>query len=155
MGFLELSHVQKRFGGFSAVEDFELSAQRGEFVSFLRDYVAARRIEPRDDLISHLIAAESAGQKLSEHELIAGTIQLLNAGHEATVHSIGNAVNPLRIQVAPTGKLSVNAVGQLFIHQIADTILNIDYTDTTPDTTPFGAGDRWWRGSPGWSPSAR
>jgi putative spermidine/putrescine transport system ATP-binding protein len=35
MGFLELAHVQKRFGAFSAVEDFELSAQRGEFVSFL------------------------------------------------------------------------------------------------------------------------
>jgi putative spermidine/putrescine transport system ATP-binding protein len=35
MGFLELSHLQKRFGAFAAVEDFELSAQRGEFVSFL------------------------------------------------------------------------------------------------------------------------
>ncbi len=35
MGFLELSHVQKRFGGFTAVADFELSARRGEFVSFL------------------------------------------------------------------------------------------------------------------------
>jgi putative spermidine/putrescine transport system ATP-binding protein len=35
MGFLELSHVQKRFGAFAAVADFDLSAQRGEFVSFL------------------------------------------------------------------------------------------------------------------------
>ncbi|MFL5774653.1 MAG: ABC transporter ATP-binding protein, partial [Chloroflexota bacterium] len=34
-GFLELSHVQKTFGAFAAVHDFELSAQRGEFVSFL------------------------------------------------------------------------------------------------------------------------
>ena len=34
-GFLELSHVQKRFGTFTAVEDFDLSAHRGEFVSFL------------------------------------------------------------------------------------------------------------------------
>ena len=50
---------------------------------------------PRDDLISHLIAAEAAGEKLSEDELIAGTIQLLNAGHEATVHSIGNAVKAI------------------------------------------------------------
>jgi cytochrome P450 len=74
-----------------AVEDSAVAAT-GEFVAFLRDYVAARRRDPRDDLISHLIAAESAGQKLSEDELIAGTIQLLNAGHEATVHSIGNAV---------------------------------------------------------------
>ncbi|HET7168142.1 MAG TPA: ABC transporter ATP-binding protein [Candidatus Limnocylindrales bacterium] len=34
-GFLDLSHVQKRFGGFTAVHDFDLSAHRGEFVSFL------------------------------------------------------------------------------------------------------------------------
>ena len=33
--FLELSHVQKRFGTFTAVEDFDLSAHKGEFVSFL------------------------------------------------------------------------------------------------------------------------
>ena len=35
MRFLELSNVQKSFGGFSAVEDFQLSVERGEFVSFL------------------------------------------------------------------------------------------------------------------------
>ncbi|MEO6207206.1 MAG: ABC transporter ATP-binding protein [Candidatus Limnocylindrales bacterium] len=35
MGFLELAHVKKSFGAFAAVQDFVLSAQRGEFVSFL------------------------------------------------------------------------------------------------------------------------
>jgi len=35
MGFLELTHVRKTFGAFNAVEDFMLSAERGEFVSFL------------------------------------------------------------------------------------------------------------------------
>ena len=35
MGFLELTHVRKEFGAFAAVEDFMLSAERGEFVSFL------------------------------------------------------------------------------------------------------------------------
>ena len=35
MGFLELTHVKKQFGAFAAVEDFVLSAERGEFVSFL------------------------------------------------------------------------------------------------------------------------
>ncbi len=34
-GFLQLSHVRKQFGAFVAVEDFELTAERGEFVSFL------------------------------------------------------------------------------------------------------------------------
>ena len=76
------------------VEDAAVAATM-EFVAFLKFYVAERRKTPRDDLISHLIAAEAEGKKLSEDELIAGTIQLLNAGHEATVHSIGNAVKAI------------------------------------------------------------
>ncbi|MBF9036248.1 cytochrome P450 [Rhodobacterales bacterium HKCCE2091] len=61
-----------------------------EFSDFLRGYVDRRRSDPRDDLISCLIAAEEAGEKLSTDELITTCILLLNAGHEATVHTIGN-----------------------------------------------------------------
>ena len=35
MSYLELTDVQKRFGETSAVEDFNLAAEKGEFVSFL------------------------------------------------------------------------------------------------------------------------
>ena len=35
MSFLTLTGVQKHFGSFTAVEDFNLEAQKGEFVSFL------------------------------------------------------------------------------------------------------------------------
>ena len=35
MSYLTLTDVQKRFGEFSAVQDFNLSAEKGEFVSFL------------------------------------------------------------------------------------------------------------------------
>lgn len=35
MGFLELSHVHKEFSGVAAVEDFNLVAEQGEFISFL------------------------------------------------------------------------------------------------------------------------
>jgi putative spermidine/putrescine transport system ATP-binding protein len=35
MSFLELTGVQKSFGDFKAVEDFNLAAEKGEFVSFL------------------------------------------------------------------------------------------------------------------------
>jgi putative spermidine/putrescine transport system ATP-binding protein len=35
MAFLELSGIQKRFGDVAAVVDFDLAAERGEFVSFL------------------------------------------------------------------------------------------------------------------------
>jgi unspecific monooxygenase len=65
------------------------------FVAFLRGYVEERRARPADDLITQLIAAEMEGEKLSTDELIATCILLLNAGHEATVHTIGNGVKTL------------------------------------------------------------
>jgi cytochrome P450 len=48
-------------------------------------------------LLSLLIAAEEQGDKLSEDELIGSAIQLLNAGHEATVNVIGNGVYQLML----------------------------------------------------------
>lgn len=69
-----------------------------EFSSFLDAYIEARRHAPRDDLLSHLIAAESEGNRLSTEEMITTAILLLNAGHEATVHTIGNGI---RLLLAP------------------------------------------------------
>ncbi|SER02406.1 cytochrome P450 [Thalassovita taeanensis] len=66
-----------------------------EFSAFLTGHINARRTAPADDLITHLIAAEQDGARLSTDELITTCILLLNAGHEATVHSLGNAVKTL------------------------------------------------------------
>ncbi len=65
------------------------------FVAFMRAHIEARRSTPADDLISELIAAEEAGEKLSTEELVTTCILLLNAGHEATVHAMANAVKLL------------------------------------------------------------
>ncbi len=94
---LEWSHrmvAMYQFGVTRAVEDAAAAAAR-EFAAFLRETVAARRDDPRDDLISRLIAAEADGGRLSQDEMIATCILLLNAGHEATVHAIGNAVKAI------------------------------------------------------------
>ncbi|MEP2781368.1 MAG: cytochrome P450 [Pseudoruegeria sp.] len=66
-----------------------------DFVDFMRGHVEARRSTPKDDLISELIAAEEDGERLSTDELITTCILLLNAGHEATVHSMGNGIKTL------------------------------------------------------------
>jgi cytochrome P450 len=76
------------------VEDHAVAATEA-FVAFLRSYVEERRARPADDLITQLIAAEMAGERLSTDELISTCILLLNAGHEATVHTIGNGVKAL------------------------------------------------------------
>lgn len=66
-----------------------------DFAGFLNGYIDERRKRPADDLITHLIAAEESGEKLSTDELITTCILLLNAGHEATVHTLGNGIAAL------------------------------------------------------------
>ncbi|MBP1850639.1 cytochrome P450 [Rhizobium halophytocola] len=63
-----------------------------EFADYVRRLIAARRAEPREDLLSHMIHTEHKGRHLTDDELVSTTIVLLNAGHEATVHQIGNSV---------------------------------------------------------------
>jgi unspecific monooxygenase len=65
------------------------------FSAFVRDLIAERRAAPGDDLLSTLIAAMEDGERLNEEELVSTVILLLNAGHEATVHAIGNGVKTL------------------------------------------------------------
>ncbi len=66
-----------------------------EFTAFLTEYISQRRTDPRDDLITRLIAAEEEGTKLSTDELIGTCILVLNAGHEATVHALSNGAKTL------------------------------------------------------------
>lgn len=65
------------------------------FTDWLSDIIDARRGTPGDDLLTALIAAEDDGTRLSRDELITTVILLLNAGHEATVHTLGNGVKTL------------------------------------------------------------
>ena len=48
-----------------------------------------------EDLLTHMITAEVDGQKLSDDEIMSTAILLLNAGHEATVHTTGNGVKAI------------------------------------------------------------
>jgi unspecific monooxygenase len=60
------------------------------FSEYFSRLIEERRARPRDDLLSALIAAEEAGDKLTGPELLAICILLLVAGHETTVNLIGN-----------------------------------------------------------------
>ncbi len=92
-----------------ADEDAAASAST-EFADFMRGYVEKRRTAPADDLITHLIAAEEDGEKLSTDELITTCILLLNAGHEATVHTMGNGIKTLLETGAPAAALAPDAI---------------------------------------------
>jgi cytochrome P450 len=54
-----------------------------------------RRRDPQDDLITQLVQAEEAGDRLTTAELRANVSLLFAAGHETTVNLIGNGVYAL------------------------------------------------------------
>ena len=60
--------------------------------AYFRPLAEQRRVEPRDDLLSGLVAAEEEGSKLEFEELLQMLILLLVAGNETTTTLIGSAV---------------------------------------------------------------
>lgn len=65
------------------------------FSGYVRDVIAHRRDNPGDDLITDLLRERDAGAKLSDDELVASVVLLLNAGHEASVNVFGNGIYAL------------------------------------------------------------
>ena len=62
------------------------------FGDYVRAAIEGRRREPRDDLLTRMVAATEDERAFSDDQIVSLAILLLNAGHEATVHQIGNAV---------------------------------------------------------------
>lgn len=74
---------------------FTVNPERGRAASaaladYFRPILAARRAEPRDDLISALAAAELDGERLSDEEIFSFLRLLLPAGVETTYRALGN-----------------------------------------------------------------
>jgi len=66
------------------------------FSSYMRRLLTERRCAPGEDFLSQLATArDEQGTALTEDELVTTAILLLNAGHEATVHALGNGVQAL------------------------------------------------------------
>jgi len=63
-----------------------------EYREYFRALARERQREPRNDMMSALIAARDEGQKLSEEELLATCILLAFAGHATTAQLTGRAV---------------------------------------------------------------
>jgi len=59
---------------------------------YLRDEIRRQSTRPRGGLLSALIQAEEAGDRLDEDELLAMVFLLLAAGHHTTLHQIAVSV---------------------------------------------------------------
>jgi cytochrome P450 len=63
-----------------------------KFHDYLREHISQRRIEPRKDLLSGLVAAEIEGKQLSDQEIVGFATTLLLAGHITTTALLGNTI---------------------------------------------------------------
>lgn len=61
-----------------------------DFAGLVRELVGERRTAPQEDLITDLVATE-----LTEDEVVAAVVLLLNAGHEASVNVFGNGLTAM------------------------------------------------------------
>jgi cytochrome P450 len=73
----------------------EAAHQSVAFERYLADLVAARRAEPRDDLLTDLLTAEApehGGGRFSTTEVVSLLLTLIFGGHETTANLIGSAL---------------------------------------------------------------
>ena len=76
----------------TAAEYSEAKKASDAVVTMLRALVAAKEIDPGDDLVSALISARDGDERLNDQELLSTIFQLMVAGHDTTASLIGNSV---------------------------------------------------------------
>ena len=88
------SHRMVKMYEFDVPDDVATAANQAaaEFREYVRGLIAERRANPRDDMVSALVEARVDGARLSDDEIVSTVIVLLNAGHEATVNTLGNGM---------------------------------------------------------------
>ncbi|WP_255459354.1 MULTISPECIES: cytochrome P450 [unclassified Nocardiopsis] len=99
----------------------ERSRFEAELEGFFTDLARRRRADPRDDVMSALLAAEEGG--LTEHEIVTTCRLLLNAGHETTVNLIGNGLLAL---LRTPELLPALAHGGAAAEQVVEEVLRYD-----------------------------
>ena len=93
MRFRHWSDEVVRSLGESTLEDRHAALRAtAELLGYFEAIVDARRVSPRDDLISALAAAEDGGDVLSLSELFSTLVLLLVAGNETTTNLISNSL---------------------------------------------------------------
>lgn len=89
------------------------------FSDYVHGIIDQRRADPGEDLITGLLRERDRGAQLTDDELVASVVLLLNAGHEASVNAFGNGVHALlshpdQLSRITSGEVSMdNAVEEL------------------------------------------
>ena len=94
---LDWSHAMVKMYEFDTTDAQASAATEAaaEFRGYVLDLIEKRQREPRDDMITALVEARVDGGRLTQAEIVSTIIVLLNAGHEATVNTLGNGIRAL------------------------------------------------------------
>ena len=133
--------------GFEGLTPEELEAM-SELGAFLHEHVRARAVEPGDDLISALVAAEVEGRPMTPDELVMFSLTLLVAGNETTRHLLAGTLIAFAEHPDQRAALAADPAGVPVaveeclrwvtpIHQFARTVV----ADTTIGDQPVAADD--------------
>jgi len=73
--------------------------------AYLEEIIEQRRREPADDVITMLVQAEEAGDRLTNDEMVVMVVAILVGGNNSTAHLIGNAIQTLLRQPKALARL--------------------------------------------------
>jgi pimeloyl-[acyl-carrier protein] synthase len=96
--FSDWSHDQVRiYDRLGAIHDRVAVMRQGQasmlaMKEYLEEIIEQRRREPADDVITMLVQAEEAGDRLSNDEMVVMVVAILVGGNNSTAHLIGNAI---------------------------------------------------------------
>jgi cytochrome P450 len=125
----------------------EAFATQHSLMAYLRELVERKHREPGDDLTSGLVQARDEGDKLTTDELVGVLWLMLVAGHETTVHLIGNAVvalsrHPDQLELAKAGERWADVVEETvrYRHSVMMTSFRFTLQDVTIAGVPIPKG---------------
>jgi cytochrome P450 len=119
---LDWSHRMVKMYEFDVPDENAAAANRAaaEFQDYVRALIAERRAKPQADMVSALVEARVDGGRLSDDEIVSTVIVLLNAGHEASVNTLGNGMlafarHPEQWRRVVEGDVAASAAGEEMI----------------------------------------
>ena len=119
---LDWSHRMVKMYEFEVPPEAARAANQAaaDFQEYVHELIGERRENPRDDMVTALVQARVDGGRLSDDEIVSTVIVLLNAGHEASVNTLGNGMrafarHPDQWQRVVDGSVPAAAAGEEMI----------------------------------------
>lgn len=94
---LDWSHAIVKMYELTTTDEQRVAANQAaaDFIAYTRELIVEKRMSPDGLLVSELALVEDEGERLTDDEITSTTMVLLEAGHEATVNTLGNGVRAL------------------------------------------------------------